>query len=81
MNECEKCISYEHDAAVTLLFFLSLTGKEKRVGGFDLVWNDGPVYSEDVDPEIFGCSCLKANTYLGKGVAYLESTSFCYKVQ
>ncbi|XP_077403980.1 putative tubulin polyglutamylase TTLL9 isoform X2 [Vanacampus margaritifer] len=42
-----------------------LTGKEKRVGGYDLVWNDGPVYSEDVDSEIFGCSCLKANTYLG----------------
>ncbi|XP_061638766.1 probable tubulin polyglutamylase TTLL9 isoform X6 [Phyllopteryx taeniolatus] len=42
-----------------------LTGKEKRVGGYDLIWNDGPVYSEDVDPEIFGCSSLKANTYLG----------------
>ncbi|XP_054624707.1 probable tubulin polyglutamylase TTLL9 isoform X2 [Dunckerocampus dactyliophorus] len=42
-----------------------LTGKEKRVGGYDLMWNDGPVYREDADPEVFGCSCLRANTYLG----------------
>nr|XP_057940996.1 probable tubulin polyglutamylase TTLL9 isoform X4 [Doryrhamphus excisus] len=43
-----------------------LTGKEKRVGGYDLMWNDGPVYREDADPEVFGCSRLRANTHLGK---------------
>nr|XP_057940999.1 probable tubulin polyglutamylase TTLL9 isoform X7 [Doryrhamphus excisus] len=42
-----------------------LTGKEKRVGGYDLMWNDGPVYREDADPEVFGCSRLRANTHLG----------------
>ncbi|KAM9342504.1 putative tubulin polyglutamylase TTLL9 [Pholidichthys leucotaenia] len=42
-----------------------LTGKEKRVGGYDLMWNDGPVYKEDVNPQTFGSSCLKANTHLG----------------
>ncbi|TKS77443.1 putative tubulin polyglutamylase TTLL9 [Collichthys lucidus] len=41
-----------------------LTGKEKRVGGYDLMWNDGPVYREDVNVETFG-SCFTANTHLG----------------
>ncbi|XP_032375624.1 putative tubulin polyglutamylase TTLL9 isoform X2 [Etheostoma spectabile] len=42
-----------------------LTGKEKRVGGYDLMWNDGPVYREDVNVETFGSSCFTANTHLG----------------
>ncbi|XP_071763512.1 putative tubulin polyglutamylase TTLL9 [Centroberyx gerrardi] len=42
-----------------------LTGREKRVGGFDLMWNDGPVYREDVNLETLGSSCFTANTHLG----------------
>ncbi|XP_055043938.2 probable tubulin polyglutamylase TTLL9 isoform X1 [Misgurnus anguillicaudatus] len=42
-----------------------LTGKEKRVGGYDLMWNDGPVYMDDDGLEALGGSCLIANTHLG----------------
>uniref|UniRef100_A0A3Q3ASS3 Tubulin--tyrosine ligase-like protein 9 n=1 Tax=Kryptolebias marmoratus TaxID=37003 RepID=A0A3Q3ASS3_KRYMA len=42
-----------------------LTGKEKRVGGYDLMWNNGPVYREDVNLQTFGSLCFTANTHLG----------------
>ncbi len=42
------------------LFFLRLTGKEKRVGGFDLIWNEGPIYADE-----FGLDQQKLNSYLG----------------
>lgn len=52
------------------IFFVAisrLTGREKRVGGFDLMWNDGPVYMDDTT----GADCIPnpsypTNTFLGK---------------
>lgn len=42
-----------------------LTGKEKRVGGFDLFWEDGPVYMDDGAME-YGTSGLSpSNSFLG----------------
>ncbi|KAJ8382824.1 hypothetical protein SKAU_G00036020 [Synaphobranchus kaupii] len=42
-----------------------LTGRETQVGGFDLMWNDGPVYRQDVNPPSSGSPFYTANTHLG----------------
>lgn len=42
-----------------------LNGREKRVGGYDLMWNDGPVYREDLNLETYGSTFFTANTHLG----------------
>ncbi|XP_045194164.2 probable tubulin polyglutamylase TTLL9 isoform X3 [Mercenaria mercenaria] len=43
-----------------------LTGKEKRVGGFDLIWDDGPVLADDGSMECsVNGSSTTANSFLG----------------
>ena len=43
-----------------------LTGKEKRIGGFDLIYNDGPVYFDEAGVESFNLNTLRLNSFLGK---------------
>ena len=45
---------------------LRLTGKEKRVGGFDLMWNGGPVHRDDLITGTCGSPSFPSNTHLGE---------------
>ncbi|XP_064640679.1 probable tubulin polyglutamylase TTLL9 isoform X2 [Lineus longissimus] len=42
-----------------------LSGKEKRVGGFDLIWEDGPIMATDLTSECLGPQPYPTNSYLG----------------
>ncbi|XP_023416005.1 probable tubulin polyglutamylase TTLL9 isoform X3 [Cavia porcellus] len=50
-----------------------LTGKEKRVGGFDLMWNDGPVSREEGAPDLPGMGNFVTNTHLGMQARWEEA--------
>jgi len=56
-----------------------LTGKEKRVGGFDLIYNDGPVYCDEAGVETFNLNTLRLNSFLGKILIIL--ISFLYLIR
>ena len=43
-----------------------LNGKEKRVGGFDLIYNDAPVYVDETPLESFNLNSLRLNSFLGQ---------------
>ncbi|XP_066240221.1 probable tubulin polyglutamylase TTLL9 isoform X4 [Saccopteryx leptura] len=50
-----------------------LTGREKRVGGFDLMWNDGPVSREEGFLDLSEAGSFVTNTHLDE-----ETVSRCY---
>ena len=55
-------IEYLHE----LLHSLRLTGKEKRVGNFDLMWHDGPVAADDViEADCVPSPGYPTNSFLG----------------
>lgn len=50
----------------SLIFFIfcRLLGKEKRIGGFDLIWDDGPVFADEGGFES-STSLTPLNSFLG----------------
>lgn len=61
--ECWFC----RDSYLRFFFVIRLIGCEKCVGGFDLIWNDGLVYMDDIS----GVDCILnffyfINMFLGK---------------
>ena len=51
---------------ITVRLVPRLTGREKRVGGFDLMWNDGPVYMQDaIAADCIPNPSYPTNTFLG----------------
>lgn len=50
------------------------------MGGYDLMWNDGPVYREDAKLQTYGSSGFTANTHLGNlNVRLLVFFSFSFE--
>jgi tubulin polyglutamylase TTLL9 len=43
---------------------IRLLGKEKRIGGFDLIWDDGPVFADEGGFES-STSLTPLNSFLG----------------
>lgn len=48
------------------------------MGGYDLMWNDGPVYREDANLQTFGSSGFTANTHLGRLNVLLLGSFFSF---
>ena len=47
-------------------YYNRLTGKEKQVGGFDLIWDDGPVMVDEGGLDCLTSTSYSTNSFLGK---------------
>ncbi|XP_055892570.1 probable tubulin polyglutamylase TTLL9 [Biomphalaria glabrata] len=54
-----------HDVLNVLDLENRLTGKEKRIGGWDLLWDDGPVFIDAMEQDAGLPSILTPNSFLG----------------
>ena len=50
-----------------------LTGKEKRIGSFDLIWDDGPVMAEEGGIDCINNTSYSTNSFLGKQPPFYDT--------
>lgn len=66
---CDKEVVLNQLDSFYLVYVVSaccrLTGKEKRIGGFDLIWDDGPIFRDIGGLENFHGPNTALNSFLG----------------
>ena len=64
---CDTLLSTKYTSFISF----RLTGKEKRIGGFDLIWNDGPVTIDDIGAgDCLPAASFSSNSFLGEFIIF-----------